>query len=48
MEKEMVTITREEYEELRDRDRLLTCLENAGVDNWDGWDTAIDEYNEEE
>jgi len=24
---------------------LLQCLRNAGVDNWDGWDFAIEEYN---
>lgn len=44
---EMVTITKKEYDKLLDRDRLLNCLERAGVDNWDGWDFAMDEYNEE-
>jgi hypothetical protein len=44
---QMFTITKKEYEYLLNRDRLLNCLERAGVDNWDGWDFAIDEYNEE-
>lgn len=25
---------------------LLDCLRSAGVDNWDGWDYAIELYNE--
>ncbi len=24
---------------------LLQCLENAGVDSWDGYEDAVDEYN---
>jgi len=24
---------------------FLTCLRNAGVDNWEGYDFAIEEYN---
>lgn len=29
---------------LRARDYMLNCLEHAGLDNWDGYDLAIDEY----
>tara|TARA_Y100000780_G_C13682823_1_gene416628 strand:- start:397 stop:588 length:192 start_codon:yes stop_codon:yes gene_type:complete len=34
------------YKELIKDQHLLTCLQNNGVDNWQGWDDAIDEYNE--
>lgn len=36
-----VTISRAEYERLQERDDWLSCLEAAGVDNWDGMDEAI-------
>lgn len=42
---EMITIPRKEYLELCDDSIFLNCLRNAGVDNWDGYDYAIDEYN---
>lgn len=50
MEQETVTIPKQEYEKLLDRDQWLCCLEAAGVDNWCGWDEAIsirDEWNAE-
>ena len=28
--------------ELVQRDEILTALENAGVDNWEGYDDALD------
>lgn len=37
-----VTISREEYERLIDRDRWLGYLDDAGVDNWPGIEHAID------
>ncbi len=37
-----VTISREEYEELFDSQQKLHALEAAGVDNWDGWDEAME------
>lgn len=43
-----VTITVLEYEELLDNQRLLEALRAAGVDNWSGWDFAIEIYNEGE
>lgn len=40
MSKETVTITKEEYENLQERDDFLCALEAAGVDNWDGYGEA--------
>lgn len=42
----VVTISKEEYKDLLHDSRLLQCLRNAGVDNWEWWDTAIEEYQE--
>ena len=39
-----VTITGEEYKRLLDSEFELTCLENAGVDNWCGYEMAMEEY----
>lgn len=41
-----ITISKREYLELLDDSKFLNCLRNAGVDNWDGYDFAIDEYND--
>lgn len=46
MSEEMVTITREEYDELVDNNLFYECLVGAGVDNWDGYDYAIEQYRE--
>jgi len=43
---EMVTITKEEYSELCDDSLFLNCLRGAGVDNWDGYDFAVEAYQE--
>ena len=40
--KEMVTITKEEYEDLLSGAHWLSCLESAGVDNWQGIDFAYE------
>ena len=46
MEKEeMVTIPVYEYEELLDALDFLQCLEASGVDNWVGYDDAVEMYN---
>ena len=37
-----VTISREEYEQLQDDSALLRALMSAGVDNWEGWDQALE------
>ncbi len=40
MERETITITKKEYEKLKDDSKWLSCLEAAGVDNWEGYDFA--------
>lgn len=39
---EMVTITKEEYDELNEDSKFLQCLYSAGVNNWDGYEVAQD------
>ena len=46
MNDDMITITVAEYERLVDGVRFLECLQHAGVDNWDGYDFALEEYKE--
>lgn len=43
------TISKEEYEDLLDRDRILSALEAGGVDNWEWYDESLSQYysNEE-
>jgi hypothetical protein len=43
---EMITITKSEYYNLIEKEVLLSCLENRGVENWDGYDEAIKEYRD--
>lgn len=43
-----VTISREEYESLLEDARFLGALEGAGVDNWDGYDFALELLAEDE
>ncbi len=38
-----VTITCEEYETLLHASKVLQALFNAGVDNWEGYDFAMEE-----
>ena len=44
--KKFVTIPVELYEELRSDSLFLSCLNGAGVDNWDGYEFAIDSFEE--
>lgn len=44
----MVTITRKEWEYLLERDRLLTKLEQGGVDNWQGYSYAMNMEDDDE
>lgn len=46
-EQEMVTITKREYDQLQKESHWLGCLEQAGVDNWCGFDEAREIYREE-
>lgn len=41
-----ISISEEEYETLLNDSILLNCLQMMGVDNWDGYDEAIERYNE--
>ena len=43
---EVVTISKQEYDQLVKDSIWLSCLESAGVDNWDGFDMAQDIYDE--
>lgn len=37
-----ITITKNEHDRLVERDEWLSDLEQAGVDNWQGYDEACD------
>jgi len=41
-----VTVTKEHYEGLLERDLWLLCLEDAGVDNWQGISFAHELHEE--
>jgi hypothetical protein len=41
-----VTMSYEEYEELVEDQQFLLCLQGAGVDNWSGYDYAVEDYRE--
>lgn len=45
---ETITISKEEYESLLENSKKLEALESAGVDNWQGYDYAMEIYNEME
>ena len=42
LEKGMVEITANEYAELLNESNILACLYAAGVDNWEGYDEAME------
>lgn len=43
-----VTITKAEYEILKDDSKLLNCLYRHGVDNWEGYEDALDSIGEDD
>ncbi len=45
---ETVTISKKEYEQLQKDQCFLECLRGAGVDNWEGYDYAIEMMQEME
>jgi hypothetical protein len=47
-DKETITISKEEYDDLVRDSAFLRCLEAAGVDNWDGISEAHRILEEEE
>lgn len=44
---EVITISKKVYDSLVEDSQWLGCLEAAGVDNWEGYDTAVEMYQEE-
>lgn len=44
-EREMILVDKEEYEELMNDVRFLRCLERFGVDNWEGFGLAREEFS---
>lgn len=43
-----VTITKAEYDELLADQKILYALQGAGVDNWEGYDIAMQSLEEVE
>ena len=41
-----VTILRTEYNRLRESQKVLRALQNAGVDNWEGYGFAMEDLQE--
>lgn len=39
-------ITNKRYNELIEAEMILLSLYGAGVDNWEGWDTAMEFFKE--
>lgn len=46
-DEQTITITKKEYESLIEDSEWLQALNNAGVDNWSGYDYARELLNEE-
>lgn len=42
MDKEYIAIPQEEYADLLHDSKFLSALSAAGVDNWDGYDWALE------
>ena len=42
---EVVTISKKEYTMLLDNNKFLLLLQTYGVDNWEGYDLASQEFN---
>jgi hypothetical protein len=42
---EMVTISKEEYDDLLQDQKILQCLQRAGVDNWEWYDDALSDID---
>lgn len=44
--KKKITITEDRYFELLNKESKLTALENAGVDNWNGYSEAMEDHDD--
>lgn len=42
----LVWVRKKVYDEMVEDQKLLIALQNAGVDNWEGWSPVLDEINE--
>lgn len=42
-----ITISKQKYERLIESKKLLQALQNAGVDNWEGYDSALESFFKE-
>jgi len=42
----MIAVSEKEYKILVAATSFLNCLQAAGVDNWEGWDDAVENYND--
>lgn len=45
MEDETITISQKEYDMLKKESEYMAALQKYGVDNWDGYDDAINSVN---
>ena len=43
MPEEMITISKERYDRLVEASRILDALDAAGVDNWEGYEFAMED-----
>jgi len=46
MSEKTITISQDEYDQLRRDSEFLECLYSAGVDNWNGYEYAQDMMEE--
>ena len=46
LEGDTITIRTSEYHRLCEDALMLSCLRAAGVDNWEGWGDAMDDYHQ--
>lgn len=44
----ILTVTEDEYKQLKRDQKKLRLLEAAGVDNWEGYDCALESLEDEE
>lgn len=41
-----VRLTEAEWEDIQKKLKFLECLERAGVENWDGYDFALEYFHD--
>lgn len=45
---ETITISKEDYEELISDQKFLQCLQAAGVNDWEGFEIAQENFQDDE